>query len=190
MVLKPIFSAPSRALNSMANISFFALERCGHVLSAKALKELQSTSCLVCHAAFSESDKIVINGNEEEVAALRLKMEQERAKIREKKHKKAKNEDVLLHGVALDKIEQKDDAMAQSVDKVFGIHAKRKAEENRNSEDTNGEDKAKVALKKFKAIDHAPAHASKEVYASIFTSSKKSDFKETYSCRALPLGRN
>ncbi|KAG0468808.1 hypothetical protein HPP92_018136 [Vanilla planifolia] len=44
--------------------------------------------------------------------------------------------------------------------------------------------------KRFKAVDNAPANATKEVYASIFTSSKKVDFKETYSCRSLPLGRN
>lgn len=184
------FQCPITSLEFNGKYKFFALERCGHVLSAKALKELQSTSCLVCHAAFSESDKIVINGNEEEVAVLRLKMEQERAKIREKKQKKSKNGDAFADRVALDKIGQKDDAKGQSVYKVPGIHAKRKGEEIRDSEEGNGEDKAKAALKKFKAIDHAPAHASKEVYASIFTSSKKSDFKETYSCRALPLGRN
>lgn len=184
------FQCPVTSLEFNGKHKFFALERCGHVLSAKALKELQSTSCLVCHAAFYESEKIVINGNEEEVAALRLKMEQERAKIREKKQKKAKNGDAFADRVALDKIGQKDDAIGQTVDKVSGIRAKRKGEEIRDSEDGNGEDKAKAALKKFRAIDHAPSHASKEVYASIFTSSKKSDFKETYSCRALPLGRN
>lgn len=185
------FQCPITSLEFNGKYKFFALERCGHVVSAKALKELQSTSCLVCHAAFSESEKIVINGNEEEVEALRLKMEQDRSKVREKKQKKAKNGDACADGVPLEKAGQKDDVIGQSlVDKVSGIHAKRKNEESRDSEDGNGEDKAKAALKKFRAIDHAPAHASKEVYASIFTSSKKSDFKETYSCRALPLGRN
>lgn len=184
------FQCPITSLEFNGKYKFFALERCGHVVSAKALKELQSTSCLVCHAAFSESEKIVINGNEEEVEALRLKMEQDRSKVREKKQKKAKNGDACADGVPLEKAGQKDDAIGQSLDKVSGIHAKRKNEESRDSEDGNGEDKAKAALKKFRAIDHAPAHASKEVYASIFTSSKKSDFKETYSCRALPLGRN
>lgn len=184
------FQCPITSLEFNGKYKFFALERCGHVVSAKALKELQSTSCLVCHAAFSESEKIVINGNEEEVEALRLQMEQDRSKVREKKQKKAKNGDACADGVPLEKAGQKDDAIGQSLDKVSGIHAKRKNEESRDSEDGNGEDKAKAALKKFRAIDHAPAHASKEVYASIFTSSKKSDFKETYSCRALPLGRN
>lgn len=184
------FQCPITGLECNGKYKFFALERCGHVLSAKALKELQSTSCLVCHVAFSESEKIVINGNEEEVEALRLKMEQDRAKVREKKQKKTKNGDASADGVPLDKTGQKDDAIGQSIGKVSGIHAKRKGEESRDSEDGSDEDKAKAALKKFRAIDHAPAHASKEVYASIFTSSKKSDFKETYSCRALPLGRN
>lgn len=184
------FQCPITGLECNGKYKFFALERCGHVLSAKALKELQSTSCLVCHVAFSESEKIVINGNEEEVEALRLKMEQDRAKVREKKQKKTKNGDASADGVPLDKTGQKDDAIGQPIGKVSGIHAKRKGEESRDSEDGNDEDKAKAALKKFRAIDHAPAHASKEVYASIFTSSKKSDFKETYSCRALPLGRN
>lgn len=184
------FQCPITGLECNGKYKFFALERCGHVLSAKALKELQSTSCLVCHVAFSESEKIVINGNEEEVEALRLKMEQDRAKVREKKQKKTKNGDASVDGVPLDKTGQKDDAIGQPIGKVSGIHAKRKGEESRDSEDGNDEDKAKAALKKFRAIDHAPAHASKEVYASIFTSSKKSDFKETYSCRALPLGRN
>ena len=38
--------------------------------------------------------------------------------------------------------------------------------------------------KKFKATEAAPAHASKEVWASIFTSSRP-EAKETYGCRAL-----
>ncbi|KAJ6435654.1 hypothetical protein OIU84_000789 [Salix udensis] len=45
-------------------------------------------------------------------------------------------------------------------------------------------------VKRFKATDIVPANATEEVYASIFTSSKKQSFKETYSCRSLPLGRN
>ncbi|MFS7965197.1 putative replication termination factor 2 [Helianthus anomalus] len=55
-----------------------------------------------------------------------------------------------------------------------------------NGKVVNGKNEAK----RFKAADLAPANANKEVYASIFTSSRKSGFKETYSCRSLPLGRN
>ncbi|KAF2612771.1 hypothetical protein F2Q70_00007859 [Brassica cretica] len=53
-------------------------------------------------------------------------------------------------------------------------------------DDVNG-----VTVKKFKAGDAVPVNATKEVYASLFTCSKKKfDSRETYSCRSLPLGRN
>ncbi len=45
-----------------------------------------------------------------------------------------------------------------------------------------GDERAHV--KKFKATEAAPAHASKAVWASIFTSSRP-EAKETYGCRAL-----
>ena len=45
-----------------------------------------------------------------------------------------------------------------------------------------GDEKAQV--KKFKATESAPKLASKQVWASIFTSSRPEE-KETYACRAL-----
>ncbi|MBA0801554.1 hypothetical protein Gohar_011912 [Gossypium harknessii] len=96
-------------------------KNCGHVVSAMALKEVKSSACLVCHKEFVESDKMVSNGSEEEVAALRERMEEEKSKtVKEKK---------------------------RGIDVVDG--------------------------KKDCAVDVAPANATKEVYASIFTSSKK-----------------
>ena len=136
------------------------------MLSAKALKEVKSSSCLVCREDFGEMDKIVINGSEEEVAILRERMEEERVKLNEKKGKKSKN------GVRVSGNKHGVDVVDKASAKVDG---------NGNG---NG------ATKRFKATDRVPANANKEVYASIFTSSKKSDFKETYSCRSLPLGRN
>ena len=50
--------------------------------------------------------------------------------------------------------------------------------------------RARAESKKFKVVELAPAHATKEIYASLFTSSKKQDFKDTYSRRSLPLGQN
>ena len=49
---------------------------------------------------------------------------------------------------------------------------------------------SQASSKKFKAMDIMPPNATKEVYASIFSSSSKSKIKETYMCRALPIGRN
>ncbi|KAF2317101.1 hypothetical protein GH714_011763 [Hevea brasiliensis] len=79
----------------MGNISFFALKNCGHALRAKALKEVKSSSCLVRYnKEFEESDKIVINGSEEEVAVLREEMEEGRSNVKDKKPKNEKNGEV------------------------------------------------------------------------------------------------
>ncbi|KAG2310837.1 hypothetical protein Bca4012_025341 [Brassica carinata] len=161
------FQCPVSGLEFNGKYKFFALRGCGHVMSAKALKEVKSSSCLVCHADVKDSDKIVINGTEEEVSLLRERMEEEKAKVREKKgaSKKSKN------GVAV---------VADAGAKV----GKRQMDDG--NVNVNG-----VTVKKFKAGDAVPVNATKEVYASLFTSSKKkSDFRETYSCRSLPLGRN
>ncbi|XP_009605182.1 uncharacterized protein [Nicotiana tomentosiformis] len=78
--------------------NFFALRGCGHVLSAKALKEVKSSGCLVCYKEFVESDNLVINGSEEEVAALRDRMKDERVKLKDNtKVEKGKNEDVVVN---------------------------------------------------------------------------------------------
>ncbi|OAY31429.1 replication termination factor 2 [Manihot esculenta] len=187
------FHCPVTGLEFNGKYKFFALKNCGHVLSAKALKEVKSSSCLVCYKEFEESDKVVINGNEEEVAFLRVKMEEERSKVKDKKPKKVKNGEmaVAVNGedsVVLDpqRLSGKKHGIfdAKGVEKVDGrVEANGKIENLKGA--TNGS-----SVKRFKAADMAPANATKEVYASIFTSSKKSNFKETFSCRSLPLGRN
>ncbi|KAK4765232.1 hypothetical protein SAY86_026322 [Trapa natans] len=159
------FQCPVTGLEFNGKYKFFALRGCGHVLSSKALKEVKSSSCLVCQQEFKEADKVVINGTEEEVDALRERLEDERLKIKEKKSKKVKN--------------------GEASDQVIGV--KHKAS---TREDGNGRADSNAAAKRFKVVDLAPANANKEVYASIFTSSKKSELKETYMCRSLPLGRN
>ncbi|KAJ0246024.1 Replication termination factor 2 [Hirschfeldia incana] len=162
------FQCPVSGLEFNGKYKFYALRGCGHVVSAKALKEVKSCSCLVCHKDVKDSDKIVINGTEEEVGLLRERMEEEKGKMREKKgaSKKSKN-----NGVAV------------VVDAGAKVGKRQMDDGNVNG---NG-----VTVKKFKAGDAVPVNATKEVYASLFTSSKrKSDFRETYSCRSLPLGRN
>ncbi|KAL3623944.1 hypothetical protein CASFOL_032760 [Castilleja foliolosa] len=159
------FQCPLTGLEFNGKYKFFAIKSCGHVLSAKCLKEIKSPACLVCHKEFVESDKIVINGNEEEVNELWEKMKEEKIKDNGKKtKKKAKNGNV------------KEEA-ARLTGTKHGADGKDVRTNNGNG-------------KKFKAADVAPANATSAVYASIFTSSSKSDFKETYSCRSLPLGRN
>lgn len=149
----PNFECPITGLEFNGKYGFFAIRKCGHVLSVKSVKEVRSEGkCLVCGEMFEERDKIVINGSEEEVKVLREWMEDEdKGRVKVKKEKKKKVE-----------------GLKRSHD---------------GGEKVGGE-------KRFRAIDIAPANATKEVYASIFTSSRKGELKETYSCRSLPLGRN
>lgn len=157
------FQCPITGLEFNGKYKFFAIKGCGHVLSAKCFKEVKSSTCLVCHKEFVESDKLVINGSEEEVKVLWDKLMEEKAKVIENGKKSKKN--------------------GKEVVKVTGT--KHVLEENGVAKG-NGNGMSK----KFKAANAAPANATSKVYASIFTSSKKSDFKETYACRSLPLGRN
>lgn len=147
----PNFECPVTGLEFNGKYGFFAIRKCGHVLSAKAFKEVKSEACLVCHERFEERDKIVINGSEKEVLVLRDRMEEERGKVKERKGKKHLSDE-----------------------KVGVLEDGRK----------------EGGGKRFRAADMAPANATKEVYASIFTSSKKAEIKETFMCRSLPLGRN
>ncbi|KAF9662768.1 hypothetical protein SADUNF_Sadunf18G0088500 [Salix dunnii] len=188
------FQCPVTGLEFNGKYKFFALKNCGHVLSAKALKEVKSSECLVCYKEFEECDKIVINGSEEEVAVLRERMEEERSKMKEKKMKKLKNgvagangEELSGQGVEVSQLSGKKHGIVDvmGVDNVVG-----KVKGNGKVENVKGVVSHGGSVKRFKATDIVPANATKEVYASIFTSSKKQSFKETYSCRSLPLGRN
>uniref|UniRef100_A0A803MKU3 Ubiquitin-like domain-containing protein n=1 Tax=Chenopodium quinoa TaxID=63459 RepID=A0A803MKU3_CHEQI len=79
------FQCPISGFEFNGNYRFYALSKCGHVISAKALKEIKSSACIVCHEEFEEDDKIVINGTDEEVDVLRNKMIEMKDKEREKK---------------------------------------------------------------------------------------------------------
>lgn len=187
------FQCPITGLEFNGKYKFVALRKCGHVLSVKALKEVKSSSCLVCHVEFEEGDKIVINGDEEEVAVLRVRMEEERAKVKVKKAKKVKNGEVRVDG-------EKEDG--GDVDRLRLSGTKHGSDWKETEKMLMGKAEVRTKLgvvtkgpseapaKRFKAVDVAPPSANKEVYASIFTSSKKSNLKETYMCRSLPLGRN
>ncbi|KAL4181817.1 hypothetical protein AMTRI_Chr12g272910 [Amborella trichopoda] len=194
------FQCPITGLEFNGKYKFFALRSCGHVLSAKALKEVQSDACLVCHSEFSESEKIVINGSEDEVANLREKLEAERAKGREKKEKKRQNGDCVFR-VVDSGLQSQDQGNVDSVKSIKGLVgsynpvssltlSKRKRDGNEKISISDPKKEPKDLVKRSKAGVIPPRHTTTEVYASIFTSSKKSDFKETYMCRSLPLGRN
>ncbi|CAK7338233.1 unnamed protein product [Dovyalis caffra] len=162
------FQCPVSGLEFNGKNKFFSLKNCGHVLSAKALKEVKSSACLVCYKEYEECDKIVINGSEEEVAVLRERMEEERSKVKEKKTKKVKNgevgangEEFAGQGVEVSQLSGKKHGIVdvQGVDKIVGkVKGNGGKVENVKGVSNGG------SVKRFKAADVVPANATKEAY--------------------------
>lgn len=85
------FICPVVGIEMNGRYKFCFIWNCGCVFSERALKEVPSTVCNSCGKPFSSDDIVVINGNEEEVSAMRAKMEERRQKTKmEKKAKKTK----------------------------------------------------------------------------------------------------
>lgn len=124
-------------------------------------------------------------------------MEAEKAMVQEKKPKKVKDGKVdKTEQIAGDAAKVRSDE-GRKLESSLLQGGKRKGETSPDLEVAQvaavvrpkGSDLVTVT-KKYKASDKLPDNATKSVYASIFTSSSKGTFKETYSCRSLPLGRN
>lgn len=56
---------------------FTALASCGHVISDRALAVLETPECPVCGRAYQKDKSIQINGNQEQVDALRKRLHRE-----------------------------------------------------------------------------------------------------------------
>lgn len=76
-------------LEMSGKFRFIALWSCGCVFSERALKEIGSKVCILCQAPFTEEDIVILNGNEEEVELMTVKMKARVA--RRKADKKSKS---------------------------------------------------------------------------------------------------
>ncbi|KAI1295562.1 Replication termination factor 2 [Halotydeus destructor] len=87
------YMCPVVGLEMNGKHKFIYMQKCGCVLSERALKEVKSENCHKCGLEYAPEDVIVINGTEEEVKVLQNRMEERRAKLKaEKKAKKRKSE--------------------------------------------------------------------------------------------------
>ncbi|CAM6116389.1 unnamed protein product [Calypogeia fissa] len=191
------FQCPITGSEFNGKFRFVALRGCGHVLSEKALKEVKTATCLVCFVPYVEADKMIINGTEEEVIAMRERWEVGKAKSRgDHKEKKSQNGRVAVVTRETDAAIPQDGLNSTDFVRPPAANgSKRKTEIVVKVPDgevvrPKGSDLIQQS-KKFKAAEVLlPANATKEVFASIFTSSSKNELRETYSCRSLPIGRN
>lgn len=78
-------------LEMSGKFSFVALWTCGCVFSERALKEIGSKVCSLCQMPFEEADVIVLNGNEEDMdmMAVKIEMRNVRRKLARKEQKAA-----------------------------------------------------------------------------------------------------
>uniref|UniRef100_A0A182JQI2 Replication termination factor 2 n=1 Tax=Anopheles christyi TaxID=43041 RepID=A0A182JQI2_9DIPT len=77
-------------LEMSGQFRFVALWTCGCVFSERALKEVKDKVCSVCQTPYSDDDVVILNGTEDEIEQMRVKMEARNA--RAKSEKKAKLE--------------------------------------------------------------------------------------------------
>jgi hypothetical protein len=150
------FSCPVSGLDFNGKTKFFALSPSGLVVSDRALREAKATVDDVLGPEFRLADqlKIQINPKGVDLEALREALAVEAAEKAAKKAKKAKKNEGETDVAA------EDHRLKKTVEK-----------RERNGCDDLGIEQLKNQAKKFRAGDHAPEGADKDVYASLFTSS-------------------
>lgn len=84
------YICPLTGLEVTGRFRFIFLWTCGCVFAERAMKEIKEKSCLKCQMPFKEDDIIILNGNEDEVDGLRVRLEARQARV--KAEKKAKSE--------------------------------------------------------------------------------------------------
>ncbi|KAK3800153.1 hypothetical protein RRG08_060774 [Elysia crispata] len=87
------FICPVVGLEMSGKHRFCFLWSCGCVVSERALREVKSQTCHKCGKQMREDDVVLLNGSDEDVAEMRLKMEQRRelAKMAKKARKAEKH---------------------------------------------------------------------------------------------------
>eukprot|EP00850_Spirogloea_muscicola_P022356 SM000290S10890 [mRNA] locus=s290:82631:89400:+ [translate_table: standard] len=205
---------PVTGLECNGRFRFVALRPCGHVLSARALREAGASAaaeCLVCHNPHAgEAEAVPINPTEEEAAALRAGMEARAAARREERKRlscaaaaASRSADSLTveaspaAGRAAAIAAVSGHAEAASHTAAATAPAKRKAEAGAPAaevERPKGSHRvAPPVVKRPRGPATAvPKHATSAVYRSIFVSRAavaEAAAKETFMCRNLPIGR-
>nr|CAG4652030.1 EOG090X0ACT [Triops cancriformis] len=163
------YICPIIGLDMNGKFRFSFLWSCGCVMSEKAVKEIKSTVCHKCQKPFSEEDVIVLNPADDELTAVKERMEARRAKAKADKRTKA----VKRSG--------EEDVAAQTSAKANG--KKLKAADNKSKFPHSEASKMTVTdpalVKMSSSYSVAKDAANSEVYKSLFTSHPTAQKKPT-----------
>ncbi|GAB0091840.1 Replication termination factor 2 [Sergentomyia squamirostris] len=154
-------------LEMSGKFRFIALWGCGCVFSERALKEIKSKVCSLCQTPFTEEDVVILNGSEEDVDGMRVRMEARLARRKaEKKGKDSKKvkqaTEVPEPGPSTSKAEVKAPEVKATTSKIVK-ELKRTTDEKLTDPDF------KKAKKSYSVASDPKAS---DVYKSIFTSHK------------------
>ncbi|XP_059618180.1 replication termination factor 2 [Phlebotomus argentipes] len=148
-------------LEMSGKFRFIALWACGCVFSERALKEIKSSVCSLCQTPFTEADVVILNGSDEDIEHMRVKMEarvaRRKAEKKEKSDKKAKKiPEATEAGPSTSKVEEAKPGSSKIV------------KELKRSNDEKLTDPAFLKAKKSYSVATDPK--ASDVYKSIFTS--------------------
>uniref|UniRef100_A0A2M4ATD3 Replication termination factor 2 n=1 Tax=Anopheles triannulatus TaxID=58253 RepID=A0A2M4ATD3_9DIPT len=87
------FICPLSGLEMSGLFRFMALWTCGCVFSERALKAIKVKSCPVCQVAFTDDDIIILNGSEEVIEQMQLKLCARNARLKLEKKMKSDKKD-------------------------------------------------------------------------------------------------
>lgn len=160
------FSCPISGLDFNGKTKFFALIPSGVVVSDRALREAkEAVDDLIADGNVEDQTRVPINPKGDEFEAMKEALEAEAAKKAAKKKKKEKAKGAA--GGSPD--ENAADSVSAGVELVRGTGIKSTAKREWNGCDDLSNEQLKAQAKRWRAADHAPEGASKEVYASLFT---------------------
>ncbi|KRT80941.1 hypothetical protein AMK59_5695 [Oryctes borbonicus] len=84
------YICPVIGLEMSGKFRFVALWSCGCVFSERALKEINTNTCHKCQKQFIGDDVVILNGNEEDLVLMRIRMEKRKLEMKKNKVKKLK----------------------------------------------------------------------------------------------------
>lgn len=84
------YICPVLGLEMSGKFRFVALWSCGCAFSERALKEIGTKNCHKCTKVFEDDDVVILNGNEEDLQLMNVRMEIRQLKNKKNKEKKIK----------------------------------------------------------------------------------------------------
>ncbi|KAJ6218027.1 hypothetical protein RDWZM_009184 [Blomia tropicalis] len=158
------YVCPIVGLEMNGMYKFFYIRTCGCVLSERAIKEVKTDNCLVCNKSFVNDDLILLNGNDEEIEELRLRMIERRNKAKEERKKKRK-----LEGDEKEKNGRKDQKTEKDIQSTSGST---NGQSSSNSSNSNVKTSSLAVLqdKASKKYSVSKDPNASETYKSLFTS--------------------